>query len=216
MRVQSSKTYSYINSLIQESSFQQEARENAKKLAKEAISLSPVEASILRLLAFSLRPRKLVEIGTLTGLSALYLAEALVDGGEVWTFEKESQHATLARGVFAKTPHAGRIHLVEGDARESLSQIEKQGPFDLVFIDANKAAYVDYMTWAQTHLHSGGMIVADNVFLGGTVWGDNSEGPFNSKQTQVMQEFNKKLMQDPQYMTCILPTEEGLLVACKR
>lgn len=219
MRAETSKTYSYINSLIHESSLQLEARENAKKLGRDAISLSPVEASILRLLAFSLQPRKMVEVGTLTGLSALYLAEALVAGGELWTFEKESQHASLARPTFSsamtQSKSAVKIHLVEGDARESLPTIEKEGPFDLVFIDANKAAYIDYMHWAQKNLRVGGLIVADNVFLGGSVWGD-SEGPFSAKQTQVMQDFNRQLLQDSQYMAAILPTDEGLLVACKR
>lgn len=219
MRTEISKTYSYINSLIHESPLQLEARENAKKLGRDAISLSPAEASLLRLLAFSLKPQKVVEVGTLTGLSALYLSEALVDGGELWTFEKESQHARFAQPTFKaaidQSKIAIKIHLVEGDARETLPQIEKHGPFDLVFIDANKAAYVDYMHWAKKNLRVGGLLVADNVFLGGSVWGENN-GPFSAKQTQVMQDFNQQLMSDPQYVTAIFPTDEGLLVACKR
>ena len=193
------------------------SRTYAEELGLARISVSPAEAQLVKTLIRIHGCKKFVEIGTLTGLSAQYIFEALPEGGELWTLEKDPKHGEKSQDVFSKLDQSKkRIHLVMGDAREELVKLEAQGPFDGVFIDGNKAAYGDYLAWAEKNLRSGGLILADNVFLSGSVWGDETSQRFSEKQTRVMQEFNKRLADPQVFDSAVVPTLEGLYVAVKK
>lgn len=208
----------YMESLLnKENELKQLSRKFAEDLGLARISISPPEAQLIKTLVRSHGASKFVEIGTLTGLSAQYIFEALPEGGELWTLEKDPKHGDMAQQIFSKLDQSKKkIHLVMGDAREELEKISSQGPFDCVFIDGNKAAYFDYLIWAEKNLRSGGLVIADNIFLSGSVWGEATQQRFSEKQIRIMQEFNRRLA-DPQFFEgAIVPTFEGLYVAVKK
>ena len=99
--------------------------------------------------------------------------------------------------------------------KEKLQELSNIAPFDVVFIDGNKAAYLDYFNWAVANIRPGGLIVADNVFLSGAVWGEQTVHRFNEKQIKAVNEMNQVAFSNKRLKSMILPTEEGLLV-CKK
>lgn len=208
----------YISSLLAgENQNQQLSRQFAEELGLARISISPAEASLVQVLVRLHGCRKFVEIGTLTGLSAQYIFAALPSGGQLWTLEKDLRHAEKSAEVFKNlSQDQKKIHLVVGDAREELLRLESEGPFDGVFIDGNKAAYGDYLAWAEKNVRSGGLILADNVFLSGAVWGQSTTQKFSEKQIKVMQDFNQRLANPEVFESVIVPTFEGLFVAVKK
>lgn len=195
----------------------QEARAASVSLGKAPISLSPSEARLMSTLIASHQCRKFVEIGTLTGASALWILHGLLPEGELWTFEKDLDHAQLAKNIFLQYEQretSKKVHLIEGDARVTLPLIEQHGPFDGIFIDGNKSAYQSYLDWAEKNLRPGGLILADNVFLGGSVFTGNA-AQFSKKQIEEMKAFNERLADPAKYVSSIIPTGEGLFFAIK-
>lgn len=216
MRKVQPKSYQYIESLlVPESDEMRQARENAQKLGLEAISLPSPEAALVQFHLRSIEIKKMVEIGTLTGLSALYWREAMGDNSDLWTLEKSPEHVRMAQELFEKCKVGPRVHVVEGDARVTLQALATQAPFDAVFIDGNKAAYLDYFKWAIEHTRLGGVIVADNVFLSGAVWGESTSQKFNEKQITAVREMNRLAFDREKFQSVLIPTEEGLLI-CKK
>lgn len=199
-----------------ESAAKQAARAAADQLGLGLISLSSVEAGLLRALADLSNSKKIVEIGTLTGLSALALLEGHSESGvKLWTLEKSPEHAAAAAKVLESYIKDGKCEIVIGDARERLEGLTANGPFDLVFIDGNKAAYLDYFNWAIMNVKPGGLIVADNVFLSGAVWGEATSQKFNEKQITAVKKMNELAFSDKSLKSFFIPTEEGMLV-CKK
>lgn len=216
MRKVQAKSYQYIENLSgYENENQLKARENSQKLGLDAISLSKAEAQILQFHLKNIDAKKIVEIGTLTGLSALYILQCLGAEAKLWTLEKSPEHAAMAEEVLREYIQKKQCEIVLGDARESLEKIKNNGPFDAVFIDGNKAAYLDYFNWALENTQTGGLIVADNVFLAGAVWGDQTQQKFNEKQIKVVQEMNRLAFENKNLQSVIIPTEEGMLI-CKK
>lgn len=206
----------YMNALLGlENPLKLQSRAFAEELGLERISIAPAEGQLIKTLVRMHACKKFVEIGTLTGLSAQYLFEGLAAGGELWTLEKEARHAEMARRVFSQIDQQEKkIHLVVGDAREELKILSDLGPFDGVFIDGNKAAYGDYLEWAELHVRPGGLILADNIFLNGAVWGD-TQSRFSEKQIRIMQQFNQRLADPSLFESAIVPSFEGLYVGIK-
>jgi predicted O-methyltransferase YrrM len=97
----------------------------------------------------------------------------------------------------------------------TLASLESHGPFDVLFIDGNKAAYGDYLAWGEKNVRTGGLIIADNVFLSGAVWGDPTEQKFNEKQIGAVKRMNELAFQSKNFESYFVPTEEGMLV-CKK
>jgi len=194
-----------------------QARMAAQELGKAAISLSPSEARLMATLIHSHHCKKFVEIGTLSGTSALWILHGLASGGELWTFEKDLDHVKMAKDIFKKFQKQDadkKVHLIEGDAQETLKTINADGPFDGIFIDGNKSAYGAYLDWAEAHLKKGALILADNVFLGGAVVTGNT-ATFSKKQVEGMKAFNERLANPEKYFSSIIPTGEGLYMAIK-
>lgn len=222
MRTQESQLLDeYLEKLLQPqgqhfNQWEQISRQNSEKLQLGGISLSRAEASMLRW-AVQQRPAlKAVEIGTLTGLSGLYILDGLQQGATLWTLEKNPEHAQMAQQVlepFAKS-QGKNVQLVVGDARETLLNLETSGPFDFVFIDGNKAAYCDYLDWAEKNLKPGTILVGDNVLLGGEI-GEVEGKIFSKKQIQVMRNFNERLLHSGKWKSILIPTSEGLMISEK-
>jgi predicted O-methyltransferase YrrM len=190
-----------------------EARKGSDLLQKTPISLGFVESQVISFLIRQHQCKRFVEVGSLTGASALWILKAMPVEGKLWTLEKDPKHAEIAKKILASD---SRATVVEGDARETLRAIESEGPFDGIFIDGNKAAYGDYLDWAEMNLISGGLIIADNVFLGGSVFEDIKNSQFSEKQVNVMKLFNQRLANEEIFHFCLIPTAEGLMVAIKK
>jgi predicted O-methyltransferase YrrM len=216
MRVLESLKEKYLQSLsYKEDANMIWAKQQSELLNKSGISLNAYEAYLLYFFIKTHKCEKVVEVGTLTGYSSLWIHKALPQNGSLWTLEKDPNHALIARQSFAKIQGA-KIELIEGDAIESLKALENEAPFDAVFIDGNKSAYLKYLDWAEKNLKTGGVLLADNTLLRGGVYNDNkSETPFSPKQITIMQEFNRRLAIGNQFESLLLPTDEGFSVAIK-
>lgn len=215
--LQQTNKESYMSSLLlPESELKAQSRRYADELGLGRISISSAEGQLIKTLVRSHGVKKFVEIGTLTGLSAQYIFEALPDGGQLWTLEKDPHHGEMAAQIFNQMDFSQKkIHLVLGDARVELEKLSQEGPFDGVFIDGNKAAYLDYLLWSERNLRPGGLILADNIFLSGAVWGEVTTQKFSEKQIRIMQEFNQRLANPAFYEAAIVPSHEGLYVGVK-
>ena len=168
------------------------------------IHVSPSQGKLLHLLARLQGARTILEIGTLGGYSAIWLGRALPEGGRLITLESDPRHAEVARANIAR---AGLSEVVEqrlGPALETLPQIvaEGRGPFDLIFIDADKPGYPDYLGWALRLSHPGSIIVADNVVREGAVIDAASSDP----NVQGVRRFNQLLAAEPRLSATAIQT----------
>jgi len=156
-----------------------------------SIQVSPVQGKLLHLLARACGARQVLEIGTLGGYSTIWLARALPAGGRVITLEADPKHAEVARANFARTGVASMIDLRLGPALETLPKLdaEGRGPFDLIFIDANKSDMPEYFDWALKLSHAGSIIIADNVIRQGGVLDASS----SDVDIQGVRRFNERL-----------------------
>ncbi|MGH7120145.1 MAG: O-methyltransferase [Acetobacteraceae bacterium] len=136
-----------------------------------AIDVSPLQGQFLHLIARIAAARRILEIGTLGGYSTIWLARAIPADGIVVTLEENHSHAAVARANFARAGLASRIDLREGPALDTLPSLEADGigPFDLIFIDADKEHNPDYLSWAMRLGRSGSVIIGDNVVREGTI-----------------------------------------------
>ncbi len=136
-----------------------------------AIQVSPSQGKFLMLLARAMNARAILEIGTLAGYSTIWLGRALPEDGLIVTLERDAKHAEVARGNIERAGLEDRVEIVLGAALETLPKLaaEREGPFDLVFIDADKPSLADYFGWAMKLTHPGSVIIADNVIREGAV-----------------------------------------------
>jgi predicted O-methyltransferase YrrM len=216
MRKVRPKSYDYIEKLATpESSIMHQARKNSEALGLQTISVSATEAALIKFHLESISAVKVVEIGTLTGLSALHILSVLPANGKLWSIEKSQEHFNLAAQVLQQEMTEGRCQILLGDAKEKLAELKNIGPFDAVFIDGNKAAYLDYFNWAFENIRPGGLVIVDNVFLAGAVWGGETTQRFNAKQIKTVQDMNQLAFTNRTLSSVIVPTEEGLLI-CKK
>ncbi len=139
------------------------------------IAVSPAEGKQLYLMAKMSGARRILEIGTLGGYSTLWLARALPPGGKLITLEYSPKHAEVARANLAKAGVGDRVEVKVGAALDLLPTLE--GPFDFIFLDANKDGYPDYFRWAVKLSRPGSVIVADNVVRGGKVADGGTSDP---------------------------------------
>jgi len=182
----------YITGLLVPSDTALEAALQASSAAGlPRIQVSPAQGKLLHLLARACNARQILEIGTLGGYSTIWLARALPAGGRVITLEADAKHAGVARANFAVSGLAGVIQLRLGPALETLPKLaaEGRGPFDLIFIDADKANMREYFDWALKLSRAGSVIIADNVIRNGAVL-DAASGDAN---IQGVRRFNERL-----------------------
>ncbi len=140
-----------------------------------AIQVGPSEGRLLNLLLGMAGARKVVEIGTLAGYSAVWMGRALPAGGHLWSIEAEPRHAEVARRNIEKAGLGDKVSVLVGRGLEVLSLLEGNGPFDAVFIDADKASYDAYGRWAASNVRQGGLLLADNAFFFGRLLEEGEE-----------------------------------------
>lgn len=144
-----------------------------------AVSVSPCQGKLLYLLALGIRARRILEIGSLGGYSAIWLARALPEGGRLISLEVDPRSAAVAQANLAAAGLAAVAEVRLGFAADTLRQLVSAGeqPFDLIFIDADKTGYPDYLDWSLRLSRPGTIIIADNVVQGGYVVDANSKDP---------------------------------------
>lgn len=179
------------------------------------IHIGAEEGRLLQLFIGLSGVKTIVEVGTLAGYSTLWMARALPPDGHVYTIDRDPKHIAMAKGFFAKSEVKDRITLLEGDAHDMLDKLSPKAPFDMIFIDADKLSYNDYLDWAEANLRPGGLIVADNTFLFGSVYLDAPPEGTAPATWHAMQLFNERLANPEKYFATMVPTEEGLSVAVK-
>lgn len=155
------------------------------------ISVSPTEGKLLHLLALLCNAGRILEIGTLAGYSTIWMARALRAGGRLITIEANPAHAEVARQNLERAGLADAVSVRVGRALEVLPELvaEGQGPFDMIFIDADKAPYAEYLQWALRLARPGTLILADNVVRGGDVVNENA----TDADTAGIRRFNEAL-----------------------
>ncbi len=209
----SKEQHDYLAPLYPESGRMKNSKSLGEEIQKGFLSITFWEGQILNFLSQIIAPKKILEIGTFTGYSIQWLAKSVAPDTKIYTIESDSEHH--ARATKALNGFSG-IQCLKGPAVEVLNDLKPKAPFDLIFIDANKNAYVEYLDWSTQHISKGGMIIADNVFLGGAVYQPGLETQYSPKQVETMRVFNKKITENPDFVSVILPTFEGLLAAYRK
>ena len=167
-----------------------------------------VEGLLLQTLASSIGAKRVLEVGTFTGFSALMMAAALPDDGEIVTLELSPEHAAFARSFFERSPDGHKVRLIEGPALDSIGTLE--GPFDLVFIDADKAGYQDYYEAALPMLSERGVIAVDNV-----LWSGNVLDPKDDNGRTIVA-FNDHVARDERVTHVLLTVRDGIMLVRRK
>jgi caffeoyl-CoA O-methyltransferase len=169
-----------------------------------------VEGALLAMLVRLMGARRVLEIGTFTGFSALSMAEALPEGGELVTCDIDPEATKVARSFFDRTPHGSKIRIELGDALETLKTKCAGPPFDLAFLDADKERYVAYYELVLPMLRPGGLLVADNTLWSGKVLTPKEE------TDRAICAFNDHVNADPRVENVLLSVRDGMMLAQKR
>ncbi len=193
----------YIESLNPPDEALQHALEETEKNELPQINVSPNEGRLLHLLARICGARKILEIGTLGGFSAINLARALPEYGKLISLEYSTKHAEVARANINYAGLSDRVEIRVGAGLDLLPQLQEagEGPFDLFFIDADKVNYPGYLEWCIKLSKPGSVILSDNLIRDGKV----IEPPPDDEAAVAINEFNKILTSDPRLETVILP-----------
>jgi len=184
---------------------QDEALEAAVRGSRQAglpeIQVSPNEAKLLQLLAELVDARSVLEIGTLGGYSAIHFARALPEDGRLVSLEIDERHAEVARENVERAGLSGKVEIRVGDARELLAGIAEggEGPFDVVFIDADKSGYPEYLEWSLRITRPGSLILGDNTVRGGSILDPRDDS------ARATNEFNERIAGDPRLSAILLP-----------
>ncbi len=210
------KIVHYVDTVFQpEDSILKEARERSERRGLPTIQVGKVDGLHLEVLTRAIGAKKAVEIGTLGGYSGICITRGLGPEGKLFTFELEQTHAETARESFKRAGLSDQIEIFVGPALENLNKITKNGPFDLVFIDADKVSYPLYLKWAADHLREGGVVLADNTFAWGMIADETFESAEDEAAVKALREFNLVVAQGGRFRSTLLPTGEGLTFAVK-
>ena len=187
------------------------SRETFQKMLQPRMLSGHFQGRILSFLSKLIRPKKILELGTFTGYSALCLAEGLDKDGELHTIDKNEELVSFQRRYFNRSIHGTKIHQHTGCALEIIKKLNYK--FDLIFIDADKSNYVNYFNLLADKIKKGGVLISDNVLWSGKV----IEPLENSDlSTKVLLEYNKLLKEDPRFQTILLPIRDGLTLSIKK
>jgi caffeoyl-CoA O-methyltransferase len=170
----------------------------------------PVEGALLRLLIQVSGARRVLEIGTFTGYSALTMAEALPNDGRITTCEVNPEHARIAQSFFDRSAHGAKIEIRQGAALATIGALAPNARFDFVFLDADKENYVRYFEAVVPLLRPAGLLVADN-----TLWSGRVLDP-KEKNDRAIATFNERVASDSRVSRVMLSVRDGVTVARKR
>ena len=187
-------------------------RDTQLRLAYGQMASGHLQGRMLKMLVRMIRPRRLLELGTFSGYSALSMAEGLEDGAELHTVEVFDELEDFLRQWIGGSPWADRIHLHIGDALDIVPRMDMV--WDMVFVDADKRHYADYYRMLLPRIRPGGYLIADNTLWYGHVL---EQHPRESDlQTRGIQAFNDMVAADPHVEKVILPLRDGLTVIRKK
>ena len=186
------------------------ADETRASLSAPQMLTGTVEGRLLEALVWAAQPHLVLELGTYSGYSALAMAAALPPGGRIVTCELSDEHADFAQRHIDASPYADRIEVRRGPPLESIAALE--GPFDLVFIDADKPNYVNYYEAVVPKLAERGLIAADNTLWSGRVAEDEDE----SEATDAMRTFNDRVRDDDRVVAVMLSVRDGITLIRRR
>lgn len=182
---------------------------NLRAVAPRMLS-GHIQGRLLEMLVRMMRPRRVLEIGTFTGYSALSMAAGLDEGAELHTVEVDDEQEEFIRSYFARSPHGDKITLHIGSALEIAPKL---GEFDMVFIDGDKREYPAYYRMlmgdddGRRLVHGGSVLIADNILWSGKVVQPIAH---NDRHTQALVEFNRMVVEDPRVENVIVPLRDGL------
>ncbi len=184
-----------------------EGLRNALASARDAglpeIQISPIQGKLLQVLAAACNAHKILEIGALGGYSGIWLARSLPAGGRLISLEISPEHAAVVRKSFEKAGVSERAEVRVGRALDLLPHLESEAPFDLVFIDADKPPYPQYLEWALRLTRPGSIIVADNTIRGGKAF-----LPPQDDVVEGVAEYNRRIASDPRLSSLLLAMDE--------
>ena len=169
-----------------------------------------IQGRLLKFIVKMISPKRILEIGTFTGYSALCMAEGLGEGGKLFTFEVEDELEDFTRRWINGSPYADKVEFIIGDALKIVPELGEK--FDLVFIDGNKREYIQYYELALEYLNEGGWILADNTLWDGHV----IEPERQDAQTNGVRAFNDLVRNDERVEAVILPLRDGLTIIRKK
>jgi caffeoyl-CoA O-methyltransferase len=169
-----------------------------------------LEGRFLKVLVAITGARRILELGTFTGYSALSMAEALPPDGRIISCELDERHAEMARSFIDRSPYGGMIEIRLGPALETLAALE--GPFDFAFVDARKQEYPAYFEAILPMLRQGGLMAIDNVLWDGAVLDDSDR----SEDTLAVRALNERVAGDPRVECVLVPIRDGVMLARKR
>lgn len=180
------------------------------KLLRPRMASGHLQGRMLKMFVRMIKPKKILEIGTYSGYSAICLAQGLEEGGHLYTFEINDEQEDFTRPWIEESPVADKITFIIGDALEKVPDMGMT--FDLAFIDGDKRKYIDYYEMVMKYLSEGGYIIADNTLWDGHV----TETPrHNDLQTIGIQKFNDMIAKDKRIEKVILPLRDGLTIIRK-
>lgn len=204
------EAYAQAHSMA-ESGVARALREETQRTMEYAQMLvGPLEGAFLKMMAQLVGATRVLEVGMFTGYSALCFAEALPDDGRVITCEVDDSSAALGRKHFANSPHGKKIEIRLGPALETMGELS--GPFDVIFIDADKMNYLNYYRRALDLLAPTGVILIDNVLWDGEVL----RQPAPDERTAAIQELNRTVAADPGVTAVLVTIRDGVLVIRKK
>lgn len=169
------------------------------------------QGRVLSILSHMIQPKRILEIGTYTGYSALCLAEGLVAGGKLITIDVNEELEEMVQTYIDKSPYSDMVVPMIGDAMQIIPTLEEE--FDIVFIDADKRNYVNYYNLVFDKVKKGGYIIADNILWSGKVLEDYEK---LDKSTRIIMDYNKLIHEDDRVQEVLLPIRDGLMIARKK
>lgn len=186
-------------------------RETHQKVLMPRMLSGHLQGRVLSMISHMMKPSRILEIGTYTGYSAICLAEGLAEGGQLITLDKNEEIEEMVRDYFEKAGLKDKIDYRLGNAMDLIPELE--GPFDLVFIDADKKNYLNYFNLVLEKVRIGGFIVADNVLWSGKVVQTDKK---IDTDTQAILDFNRSMEDDDRVENVLLPIRDGLMVVRRK
>ena len=185
-------------------------RETHLKVLQPRMLSGPLQGRFLSLLSKLISPKRILEVGTFTGYATLCLAEGLPENGCIDTLDKNEELIDFQRYYFDRSPWGKQIHQHLGNALDIIPQLNCT--YDLIFLDADKKNYLNYLPLLVPKLNAGGLLLSDNVLWSGKVL---EETQINDEDTKILKAFNQTLAKHPELETVLLPLRDGLTLSRK-
>lgn len=182
--------------------------ETYQKVLQPRMLSGHIQGRFLSMISKMKSPSCILEIGTYTGYGTLCLAEGLLDGGKIFTIDRNEELLKIQNKYFKMSGKRDKIIQLTGNAKDILENLHES--YDIVFIDADKENYIEYFNLVSERLNNNGIIISDNVLWSGKVLNTPSK---NDEETNILIEFNKTLNEDERFETIILPLRDGLSIS---